>query len=144
MTTKIYKLTDRITVKIDNVEFKLAPLSWGQKQEIVSEASVVGGNVNEMTRNATFKALKYAIKGISGVEYADGTQYELEFDENGNVLDSSLEELLNMELSPRLIMACYAMVNGVPTDIINPATGKKVEGVEVVKKEGKQKSKQKA
>lgn len=134
----IHKITDRIKVKIGEITFHLSPLSWDQKQDILSETKMVEGSGKN--RNSTYKCLKYAVKDIEGVTLEDGSPYTLKL-ENGILSDECVEDLLNLELSPKLIMACFSFVQGVPNKIFNPVTGEVVEGVEIVKKDFKKKSK---
>jgi hypothetical protein len=133
----IHKITDRIKVKIGEITFHLSPLSWDQKQDIVSDAKLVEGKPTN--RNSTYKCLKYAVKNIEGVTLADGSPYVVQL-ENNVLSDECVEDLLNLELSNKLIIACYSMVQGVPSKIINPVTGQILEGVEIVHKESKKKA----
>jgi hypothetical protein len=133
----IHKITDRIKVKIGEITFHLSPLSWDQKQDIVSDAKLVEGKPTN--RNSTYKCLKYAVKNIEGVTLADGSPYVVQL-ENNVLSDECVEDLLNLELSNKLIIACYSMVQGVPSKIINPVTGQVLEGVEIVHKESKKKA----
>jgi hypothetical protein len=132
----IHKITDRIKVKIGEITFHLSPLSWDQKQDIVSDAKLVEGKPTN--RNSTYKCLKYAVKNIEGVTLADGSPYVVQL-ENNVLSDECVEDLLNLELSSKLIIACYSLVQGVPSKIINPVTGQVLEGVEIVHKESKKK-----
>jgi len=133
----IYKTTDRIKVKIGEVTFHLSPLTWDQKQDILNDAKLSEGKPSN--RNSTYKSLKYAIKSVEGISLADGTAYQVDLD-NGILSDACVEDILNLELSPKLILACYSMVQGVPNNIYNPMTGEKIEGVEIVRKDSKKKS----
>lgn len=130
----IHKTTDKIKVKIGEIIFYLSPLSWDQKQDILSDAKMVDGKASN--RNSTYKCLKYAVKGIEGATLADGSPYVLTM-ENGVISDECVEDILNLELSPKLIMACYSFVQGIPARIVNPVTGEIVEGVEIVQKNSK-------
>lgn len=130
----IHKTTDKIQVRIGEITFYLSPLSWDQKQDILSDAKMVDGKTSN--RNSTYKCLKYAVKGIEGVTLADGSPYVLTMD-NGVLSDECIEDILNLELSPKLIMACYSFVQGIPARIVNPVTGEVVEGVEIVQKNSK-------
>lgn len=129
---KIYKLSDRIKLRIADVELTLAPLTRVQKYDI--QSSIFKW---ESTKEAThliegsFKAVKYGVRGISGVHGLDGSEYKLSFD--GDVLsDDCVEELLNSELSNEITVSAISLLNGIPKKIINPMTGKELEGVEIV------------
>jgi hypothetical protein len=128
---RIYKRTDRITVRIDDVTLKLAPLSLAQKTEI-QDAMFRGqtkGDLKEMTRGIAL-SIKYAVKGIQGVVDGDGIPYKLE-EENGELTTECVDELLNLDLTAKLSRVCVAMVNGVPTRFTDDKNIP-LEGVEVV------------
>lgn len=138
MSVKIYRATDRITLKIGELVFKLAPLSYYQKMELAQLGQVKGGEVIRNHRDATIKAVQYSVKAVEGLETCDDRPYELDFDSNGILTDTCVNELLNIEMSDKLIFSCFNMLEGLPSKIKNPATGKVVKGVEIVKNEGKQ------
>lgn len=133
MSVKAYRLTDRIYVNIGELGFKLSPLSMGQKKEIRDCAKIVNGEVEEDYMLGSFKSIKYAVKGIKGLETLDGEEYAPEFDEDGSLSDNSVEDLLNLEVNGKLMIACMNLLNGIPNVIVNPATGERLEGVEIVK-----------
>jgi hypothetical protein len=129
---RIYKRTDRIAVKIDSLTVKLAPLTLDQKTEI-QQAMILGrtkADIKEASRGIAL-SLKYAVKGIEGLEDSDGNVYKLEFDKDLNLKDSCIDDLMNLELTPKLAMVCAAMVNGVPKSF-SDNEGNALEGVEVV------------
>lgn len=134
----IYKTTDRIKIDIAGVVFHLSPLTWDQKQDILNETRLKEGE--QTNRNSTYKSIKYAVKNIEGLELSDGSPYVIEL-KDGVLTDECVEDILNLELSPKLIMSCYAMVHGVPNEIRNPVTGETIEGVKIVQKDSKKKSK---
>lgn len=135
---KIYRLSDRVSVKIGELVFKLAPLSFTQKAEILDCKKIVAGEEILDRIGATKLAIKYSLKDVEGLEDIDGNKYELDKDDSGNLSDSCIDELLNVEVAPSLITTCFNFLNGVPSHIVDPETGKKLKGVEIIKKEGKQ------
>lgn len=122
---RIYRTTDRIKLKIDDIIVTISPLSASQKAEINTyHMDFAKGNIESAT-NAVVTAMKYAIKDIEGVEDADGKPYELEFD--GDYLsDDCVSDLLNLELNGKLQTVACSLANGVPNDF-------DLEGVEFVK-----------
>lgn len=135
---KIYRLSDRINLKIDDLTVTIGPLSIHQKQA-VEEANASSGLLK-----ATMEAMKYGIKDIRGLTTADGGEYTLERDENGDITEGCLNDLFNIEQSYRLSAVCLNLINNIPDEFIDLNTGKKLEGVDfVVDKESKGK-KQKA
>lgn len=133
MAVRIYKLTDRVTVKIDELEFKLAPLSFDQKRDISSTTKIVNGKAVEDHIAGTQKAIKYSVKEVKGLETMDGSEYELSFDDNGNLDDVCVGELLNIPMNSKLMLVCNSLLAGIPDELTNPITGEKIAGVELVK-----------
>lgn len=128
----VYRSTDRVTLKILDVTFKIKPLSYQEKMDISSEIWNHDGAKKENSITSARKIMKYAIKEVDGVSYPDGTTFELRFDENNHLTDECTEELSNMEISSELIVSLYSFVKGVPKEILNPVDGKKMENVMIV------------
>lgn len=124
---KIYKTTDRLSVKIDSLKFKLAPLSFDQKAEI--QSYLISGEAMAVVKAAKL-AIKYSVKDIQGVENLDGSPYELEM-ENGSVSDSCIDDLLNIDQDGKLSLVCTSMLQGIPTDFVDPQSGEKVKGISI-------------
>lgn len=114
MVCKIYKCSDRLPIKIGDIEFKISPLSFQNRSEIQSLLVLAqGGDMNKAVEGS-FLAIKYALKGIKGVENFDGTPYELSFDSDGTLTDDCVSEVLNLECFPKLAALAVALINGVP------------------------------
>lgn len=129
---KIFKRTDRIPVRINEVVVHIAPLSIDQKVEI-QDAAIKGrakGDIKELTRSVTL-AMKYAIKKIEGIEDSDGKPYQLQFD-GENLSDECLVDLMNLEITDKLSSVCVKFMQGIPSEFTD-ASGNKLEGVEFVK-----------
>ncbi len=130
---RIYKRSDRVVVKIDEVTVKLAPLSLDQKTQI-QHAMILGrgkGDIKEATRGIAL-AMKFSVKALEGVEDSDGNPYVLQFEADGGLTDECIDDLMNLELAKKLTMVSVAMVNGVPTKFTD-ADDKEIEGVHIVK-----------
>lgn len=126
--SRIYKRTDRIAVKIDDVVVKLAPLTLDHKIQ-VQQAMLNGhqkSDLKEATRGISL-AIKYSLKGIEGVEDSDGNPYKLEFDDESNLSDSCVDDLMNVEFMEKLALVCSSMAKGVPNNF------DQLKGVELVK-----------
>ncbi len=131
---KIYKRSDRITVKIDEVTVKLAPLTLDQKTQI-QDAMMNGrtkADLKELTRGIAL-SMKFALKGIDGVEDSDGNQYQLKF-EGDEVSDTCIDDLMNLEVTQKLSLVCASLVNGIPNKFTDE-NNKALKGVEIVKSE---------
>jgi len=133
--TKILRLKDRLKLKIDDVTFKLAPLSHLQKQELAGCTKMQNGEeIFDLTR-AQALYIKYSLKDIDGVEDYSGEKYELEFD--GDVLtDDCVSEVFNLEQREKLNIAAWQLVQGVQ-ELKDPVTGKPLEGVDLEVESGK-------
>jgi hypothetical protein len=131
--SRIYKRSDRITVKINDVTLKLAPLSIDEKTEI-QQAMLNGrakADLKEVTRG-TALSLKYSIKGISGLLDSDDNEYKLQFDDKGYLTDDCVSDLLNLEFQDKIVMICCTLPGGVPAQFTD-TKGNKIEGVEILK-----------
>lgn len=131
---RIYRRSDRIKVKIDDIQVELAPLSVDQKAEI-QQLMFTGrtrGDIQSATKGMQL-SLKYAVKSVSGVEDSDGNAYALSFDDQGNLQDSCVDDLLNLEVTEKLSLCCATLARGIPAEFTDNF-GKKLEGVEIVRK----------
>ena len=123
----IYRLEDRIEVKVDELTFKLAPMLSHIKEEakalLVAKKDIEGSKL----------CIKHSVKDIKGVELSDGSKYKLEF-EGDALTDKCIEELFNIEIETRdkLRLACSLLVNGIPAEFINPSNKKPIKGVKIV------------
>ncbi len=125
----VYRLKDRVKVKIDDIEIKVSPLAYSQKIEIQEKMTLAVKESNmRYAMEGTILAIKYALKGVSGLTNADGTSYELEFDE-GTLSDETIDDLLNLKYSQKLSAVCASLLSGVGNDVIDPGTGEKMEGI---------------
>jgi hypothetical protein len=130
---RIYKRTDRITVKIDDIIVKLGPLSLHQKTEV--QVAMMKGAKNTDIREATrglALAIQYSVKGIDGVVDGDGP-YQLKFD-NEILTEACVDDLMNMELASKLSLVCAGMINGVPNEFTDSKQNP-LAGVEIVNPE---------
>lgn len=137
---KIYKLTDRIKVKLnDDVVLHISPLSFEHKSEITSLLLKYQQeqDIKHVLR-ASKLACKYALKDIEGCTLADGSKYNLKAND-GVLEDSCVDELANSEYGDKIFTSCMAFLNGVPTDI-KDQNGKKLKGVEIISSPLEQKS----
>lgn len=133
MAVKVYSVNTRIPIKIGDVTFKLSPFSQAQKIEMAEFAQFEGGQYLQNASRMTFRAIKYSVKEVEGLEDAlTGQPYKLEFDDSGCLTDESVNDLLSIEIVDKLMISCMAMLKGIPKEIINQQTGQKMEGVEVM------------
>ena len=126
----LLRKSDRVKVKIEELELEIAPLSFAAKMEI--NDILISADKEDMgaSMKASKVAISHAVKSIKGIETLDGDTYALEFE--GEILsEECVDELLNLEHCPKLMMVCTALIGGVPSEIIDPATGKAMKGVEI-------------
>ena len=134
---KIYRLSDRIPLLIDDITVTISPLSFQEKTEI--QSLMLSATDDPMkTMVAARLAIKYAVKDIQGLSYADGTDFAI-VSENGTMSDNSVDELLNIPLSHKLIAVCSQLIAGIPSGFSDPVTGKKLAGVSFKKETVKKK-----
>ena len=92
----IYRPSDRIPVKVGKFTVLISPLSAEQRTQISSLTKLKAGK--EVIDHAAMmmQTLKCTIKGIEGVEdatFADGSKFELEFDDSGELTKDGLTAL---------------------------------------------------
>lgn len=116
---KIYKTTDKISYKIgEGLEIKVSPLSVEDKLNI-TEFMFKGqsGDLKAMMEGSLY-CLRASVKEVCGLENADGSPYQLQFDEGNNKLTRECaEDLLNIEQSNALIGLCSSFVGGIPNKL---------------------------
>lgn len=140
--SKIYRLSDRIKVKVDGLVVEISPLSLHQKAEI--ESDILTGSVESSMRGAA-NAVRYSVKDISGIEDASGNSYELEFDESGKALTQDcIDDLFNLPETQKLMLACLNLIKSIPDEFIDPNTGEAIQGVKIIKTQESSRKKKKA
>ena len=135
----LLRKSDRIKVKIEELEVELAPLSFAAKMEV--NDILIKADKEDLTASmkASKLAIGHSIKSIKGIQTIDGEDYELAF-ENDKLSEDCIDDLLNLELCPKLMIVCSSLLTGIPSKIYDPVTGKELEGVEI-KLPGKKKRK---
>lgn len=131
--TEDFKL--EITAGEDKIIFTYRQLSYRIKNLIAGAVtSVKQGQIYVDTALSCFYHVKYAIKNVEGLTNKDGTPYELKFidDKKEALTDDCTDELLATAFNDKLIYASKQLLNSIPSEIINPVTGKKLEGVELI------------
>ena len=134
---KVYRLSDRIRLKVDDIEVVIGPLSIHQKSEVEAVSSASG------LLKATLVAMKYAIKDVKGLVDMNNQPYELKRNEDGSLSDESLDDLFNLEMSFKLSSIALQLINTIPSEFVDINTGKKLEGVEFILDKGQDEKKSK-
>ena len=135
--TKLYRLSDKISIKIDGITIKISPLSFAQKSEM--QSLLITGKPMDIVQAAHY-AVKCAVKEVSGIKLYDGSDYEVEYD--GDVLtDECVSDLFNIPQKDKIGLICTELLNGIPDGFIDPQTGDKLEGVSIVRSKSPAKKK---
>lgn len=117
---KIFTTEDRISVKIGELVFKLAPLTFRQKMEVQTFLT------EKKTVEGIMLCVRYALKDASGLEKQDGSKYELKFDDKGILSEQSLDDILNADQGQKLQIVCAQLINAIPSQLDG------IEGVEIL------------
>lgn len=123
----VYRTSDRLTVKVGGLVFKISPLSKYQKEKIQTLS------IDNKLMQSAAEAIKSAVKGVSGLKDMHGDEYSLEMDNNKELTEECVDDLMNLEESPQLALICASLLNGIPKDFVDPFSGKKLKGVAWVK-----------
>lgn len=119
----VYRLSDRIPVKIGEATFIMGPLSYSQKSEILGNIKMEAGTQTEDALAKAYLAIKYSVKGIKGVKTLKDEPFKLDF-ENGVLTDESTSNVMNInETTGKLMTYAFHFANGT----MDP----KIDGVEV-------------
>lgn len=142
MAQKIYKKSDRIKVKIgsdeDSITLIVSPLSQQEKIEIQSQMIKASKDGDpQAASDGVSLALKYAVKGIIGLEDADGNPYALTMNEDG-LSDEAIDDILNMSFSGEISLVCIGLIRGVPSKFLG-ADSKPLPNVEMLGKDTEKK-----
>ena len=133
---KIYRTTDRIPLKVGELKITISPLSIHQKAAV---EDAVDGSSSGFLKAAT-RAIKFAVKSVEGLEDSSGDGYNLEFDMNGELTDACVDDLFNIEESPKLAAIALNLINNIPDQFYDATTGLPLEGVEFITDKKKEKS----
>ena len=123
----VYRTSDRLKVKVGGLVFKISPLSKYQKEKIQTLS------IENKLMESAAEAIKCAIKGVDGLTTMNGDDYDLEFDDNKELTDASVDDLMNLGEISELATVCASLLNGIPKEFIDPYTGKKLKGVSWIK-----------
>lgn len=133
MAIVIYKLSERVPVKIGPVTFLLAPLSTENQGKLLAYTSRDGGEEKVNGLSFARDAIKFCVKGVEGIENSDGSSYELEFDDNGDLTNECVSEIFQVDGVDKLTKVAIRMglrfadpgVEGVEIDFKNVRSIKK-------------------
>lgn len=104
----IYRTTDRIPVKIGEATFWIAPLSGAQKTELLSMTLVKSGEERFLALAHACRTIAMSVKAVTGIQNADGEEYVLSFDANGDLTKECVEELITVDGADKLVTVAGA------------------------------------
>lgn len=133
---KIYRLSDRIPLKIGGLTIKVGPLTFAQKADVQAELAK-GSTISSMA--AARKSIQYGLKEIDGLIDPQGNPYKLEI-QDGAISDVCMDELMNIKENEYLAVICLNLLNGIPDAFIDLVTGKPLEGVQIVAESSEKKN----
>lgn len=126
-----YKPSDRITLKIQGVEFKISPMTYEQKMKAQSSIVMSGGDKIENIAKATKAIVQMSVKEVKGIVFADGSDFECEL-VNGELSEDCVDALLNTSIHGELGASLMQMMTQISDKIYMPGTNDVMEGVEVI------------
>lgn len=118
-------MKDRIKVKVGEVVFHLAPLSNQHKSEVASFTKVSGGVEKLDLFKSQHHYIKHSLKLIENLKDFSGDEYKLEF-EGDCLTDDCVSEIFGLQERDKLLMAAYAVLNGVTDEMLEKEV---IEGV---------------
>ena len=124
---RVYKTSDKIKIKIDELTFTISPLSISDKSSVQS-LMLEGQKTQDLAKlnEAIHMAIKMSVKHVEGLTEESGEPYTFNY-ADGKMSDENLNDLLNLPISEKMIKVCSQIVSGVPSDF-------KIEGVSFVEK----------
>jgi hypothetical protein len=124
-----------VPVKIGEVTFFVKPLDNWERSRILGLNEIKSGERKIDPVKLAWETLKAAVKGVEGVFYEDGEKVELKFDEEGRLLDDSLEELSYLEQIGRLTIVASNMLRNahmLSSPGSSPDSGELMEGIDIL------------
>lgn len=125
-----------ITSGEEKVVFSFKQLDYKTKGEITGLVTRI--QQGQLTIDASlqvFYNLKYGLKKVEGLVDHEGKPYQLEFEDKQKkeLKDECVDALLATEISDGLQYTARELASSVfPSEIKNPLTGQKLEGIEVI------------
>lgn len=139
----LFKSSDRVKLTMGEITLTLSPLTYGQKiNGATLPTSQSGGKQRVNMALLAHLMVKYSVKGIKGVDNADGSEYKLAFEEiefdgvskkkkESVLTDECADELIEgLLIKPSLSTIAYQLINGIP-DYITDSDGEKAKGVKL-------------
>ena len=109
----------------------VAPLSGRQKLEMTSMIRQrEDGKLYIDKPSQEHYLVKHSIKSIEGIKDYDGQDYVLYFD-GDSLSDNCAEEVLSFLVNTYFTVANTQIMSGIMGEVINPISGKPIEGITI-------------
>lgn len=129
----IYRITDRIEIKIDDFKIKIRPMTIAERSQVVEALSEAQkSNSVAKINEASLIPIRICLKGLDGVQDSNGEPYQLQFEDDGLLTEECLSDLLSMGSQGKIAEICMGLLNGIPEKL-------QIEGVEFAKPSAKKK-----
>ena len=126
---RVIKTTETFELKVNEVTFKLRPLTKAQKKEVQSVVRMKSGVETSSALDMAEVALAYAVADVDGLEDDKGTWKPNIV--SGKLDSDSIDVLLNLPFNRPLLDTAFKLVGeGVPTQLLDDS-GNPYEGVEI-------------
>lgn len=101
---KVYRVTDRIPVRIGELTFWVSPLTFEQRSQIGSIARIEAGKEVPDPLKTARALVGQSLKQVDGLFQGDDSPFELEFDDMGALTSDCVEDLLQLDgVSDKLV-----------------------------------------
>jgi hypothetical protein len=140
---EVKPLVEKFSVCLEHEETKLElifnQLDYFSKNFIATKCTRYekGKLVQDLGLNC-FYNLKYGLKELKGFAGPDGKEYKLEFEteEKKALTDKCINELMACKVQTQILYIANNLDGAVPEEILDPVTGKAIEGIEIVLPKG--------
>lgn len=109
----IYRTSDRIPVQIGEVRFLISPLSFSQRSAIAQLSQLKAGTEHMDLSKIGKMTVRYAVKGVTGLKTSTGDDYVPDFEADGSLSDDSVEDILGLDLMPKLMTVCGKLMESI-------------------------------
>lgn len=109
---KFLRRKDKVEIKVGDIKFSISPLLQSHMIEIGSLETKKSGKTLVDNAKKIELMVKYSLRSLEGIELYDGSKYELEFDEQGNLTDECASEVLSIPVTNEIVSAINSMLEG--------------------------------
>jgi hypothetical protein len=129
----IYRVTDRIPVKIGGLTFWLSPMKTRHKERMISLIRQTAGKEDSDPLEQARLSIQFCLKAITGAKNPDGSDYVLELDEDGIPTEDAMADVFQLDAVASLTTVALSWLSG-PKQLEIPGVEVDFGAVEVKKK----------